>query len=466
MARIDLSGRQIPTLSKLNIDGQLTLDAQSGTTGQILTSAGAGNTPTWTSSLSSITNITGAASNNMTIQSASSGNGNLNLYSSGTGRLLLYASNGRIALGGEYTTRAAGSTSILGNLDAGTSTGGHVYIQSAYAGYAGTPGNIYIDAQYDEQESRGQIYIGTGVDGQLSSAEGITIGNTINSTFLNSGNIYLNGNISGSIKVTGGNAGTSGQVLTSAGAGATPTWSNPAGFAGGTLTSGLVLAAGTTSLTPLRFTSGTNLTTLTAGAIEYDGSVLYATPKVNNSTAGRGVIPAQMYFSPLSQRNAISTSTAGTNTGNAFGKSIYLAASTAYKVEGFVIIQTNYTVSAASGLGAFITVPSGTTSGIFATNGSTGATATTSTSTNLTFNLNSSSTQMQASFGASGLYNRMYFSGILKTSTTAGNFALNLQVVSAAVPATTTVIVHPGSFISVTPISGAAGSDINIGGWA
>jgi hypothetical protein len=50
MARIDLSGRQIPTLSKLNIDGELTLDAQSGTSGQALISQGAGNTPAWTSS--------------------------------------------------------------------------------------------------------------------------------------------------------------------------------------------------------------------------------------------------------------------------------------------------------------------------------------------------------------------------------------------------------------------------------
>lgn len=47
MARIQLSGIQIPTVSKLNIDGELTLDAQAGTNGYVLTSAGAGNTPTW-----------------------------------------------------------------------------------------------------------------------------------------------------------------------------------------------------------------------------------------------------------------------------------------------------------------------------------------------------------------------------------------------------------------------------------
>lgn len=55
MARIQLSGTQIPTLSKLNIDGELTLDAASGTTGQVLTSAGSGVTPTWTTPISNTT---------------------------------------------------------------------------------------------------------------------------------------------------------------------------------------------------------------------------------------------------------------------------------------------------------------------------------------------------------------------------------------------------------------------------
>jgi len=54
MARIDLSGRQIPTLSKLNIDGELTLDAQAGSEFQVLTSAGPGNTPTWSPTISGL----------------------------------------------------------------------------------------------------------------------------------------------------------------------------------------------------------------------------------------------------------------------------------------------------------------------------------------------------------------------------------------------------------------------------
>lgn len=85
------------------------------------------------------------------------------------------------------------------------------------------------------------------------------------------------------------NVGTSGQVLTSAGAGATPTWTTPSAggtFTGGTLTSGLVLAAGTTILQPVRFQSGTNLTTPVAGVGEYDGTVFY---KTSNTSPGRAL---------------------------------------------------------------------------------------------------------------------------------------------------------------------------------
>jgi hypothetical protein len=40
----------------------------------------------------------------------------------------------------------------------------------------------------------------------------------------------------------------------------------------------LVLAAGTTTVPPIQYTAGTNLTSATAGTMEYDGTVFYATP--------------------------------------------------------------------------------------------------------------------------------------------------------------------------------------------
>jgi hypothetical protein len=52
---------------------------------------------------------------------------------------------------------------------------------------------------------------------------------------------------------------------------------------------GAALSAGTASVAPFNLTSGTNLTTATAGAMEYDGTVFYATPTASQ----RGVIMAE-----------------------------------------------------------------------------------------------------------------------------------------------------------------------------
>jgi len=92
---------------------------------------------------------------------------------------------------------------------------------------------------------------------------------------------------------------------------------------GGTLTNNLTLAAGTTSLSPLTFQSGTNLTTATAGAIEYDGKVIYTTP------SGRGVSPSMMFYrlnSSVTGGNFVSAQ-------SAFGVGITLIANTVYAFE-------------------------------------------------------------------------------------------------------------------------------------
>jgi hypothetical protein len=52
------------------------------------------------------------------------------------------------------------------------------------------------------------------------------------------------------------------------------------------------LAAGTASVAPLVFTSGTNLTTASVGAMEFDGKLPYFTP----SSTQRGVVPAGQYY--------------------------------------------------------------------------------------------------------------------------------------------------------------------------
>jgi hypothetical protein len=62
--------------------------------------------------------------------------------------------------------------------------------------------------------------------------------------------------------------------------------------------------AGTSLAAPLKFTSGTNLGTAAAGAVEWDGVNPYFT---NDTTGGRGAIPVEQYFHLTSAGSTIST---------------------------------------------------------------------------------------------------------------------------------------------------------------
>jgi len=53
---------------------------------------------------------------------------------------------------------------------------------------------------------------------------------------------------------------------------------------GGTMTGSLVLTTGTATVAPLKFVAGTNLTTATAGSMEFDGSSLFFTPASTRKT--------------------------------------------------------------------------------------------------------------------------------------------------------------------------------------
>jgi len=91
----------------------------------------------------------------------------------------------------------------------------------------------------------------------------------------------------------------------------------------------LLLTTGTSSVAPLKFASGTNLTSEAAGAMEYDGKVIYSTP------SGRGVLPSMMYY-------RLESSYAGSNVNtaqSAFGVSVTLVGSTVYAFESNVILR-------------------------------------------------------------------------------------------------------------------------------
>lgn len=137
--------------------------------------------------------------------------------------------------------------------------------------------------------------------------------------------------------------GTSGQVLTSAGAGATPTWTTVSGggsFTGGTLTSNLTLAAGTTTVSPLTFQSGTNLTTVTSGANEYDGTVHYQT---SNTNPGRALKTQNYYYvSSADWYPNFSISSSVQSMLGASTRGVTVAAGTTYEYELQAAVQHDF----------------------------------------------------------------------------------------------------------------------------
>lgn len=75
--------------------------------------------------------------------------------------------------------------------------------------------------------------------------------------------------------------------------------------AGGTLTGGLVLVAGTTTVKPWQFQSGTLNTTPAAGVMEYDGAGFYATI---GTVEGRGFAGVSQFYKMPADRSGIAAS--------------------------------------------------------------------------------------------------------------------------------------------------------------
>jgi len=114
-------------------------------------------------------------------------------------------------------------------------------------------------------------------------------------------------------------------------------------FAGAkTLSGALTLAAGTTSLSPLTFQSGTNLTTVTAGVKEYDGTVFYQTSDTNPGRA----LSTQSYYYVSSSDYIIDFTGSGASKSmlGAATRGITVAAGTTYEYELFAAVRHQFAV--------------------------------------------------------------------------------------------------------------------------
>lgn len=215
----------------------------------------------------------------------------------------------------------------------------------------------------------------------------------------------------------------------------------------------IVLPAGTASNAPLKLQSGTNLTNAAAGAVEYDGKVVYSTP------AGRGVSPSMMIY-------RLNSGFAGANVNTAqsiFGVGVTLQASTIYAFKcSFVMSKTSGTVSHNIGLGFGGTA---TLNNILYMGSWMMLTASTLPMVNQgwdAFAINTASNTVIT--GASTTSSRMFYTMFSGTvSINAGGTFIPQYTLSAAPGSAYTTFA--GSYFAIWPI-GAAGANTSVGPWA
>jgi hypothetical protein len=243
------------------------------------------------------------------------------------------------------------------------------------------------------------------------------------------------------------------------------------GNASGTITLSGALTAGTNTRAPIRLTAGTNLSTQSAGAIEFDTNGFYATP---NATTGRGLIEASGYSVSTSGTSLGSVAANGNSTYSVFGPTngMALAASTYYKIEAMLLITVvpgiaGGTYSATLSLGGGGTAVTFSRFNLlhsFVGNTTALTTAATQqlsfiagTTTPPTFSVASSVSSTTTSYG------RLYLSGTFLTNT-AGNLTIRINGTTVSPATISTITPEPGSYIKITPLGGS--SMPNVGVWA
>jgi hypothetical protein len=216
---------------------------------------------------------------------------------------------------------------------------------------------------------------------------------------------------------------------------------------GKTLTSA-ALSAGTATAAPLNLTSGTNLTTATAGAMEYDGTVFYATPTASQ----RGVIMAEQIIL-LQSAYTLTSQTAAQKLFNTPTSGQVTLTTGTYEFECFYSLSS---MSASSGSFGFALGGTATFTQFFWSLAQKGVAAVaTATATQSTYNVAANTTLATASVNTVGYAN---ISGIINVSASGTVIPqVSLGVAAAAV-------VGIGAYFRIRPIGSTTVT--SVGNWS
>ena len=215
----------------------------------------------------------------------------------------------------------------------------------------------------------------------------------------------------------------------------------------------IALPAGTTSNAPLKLQSGTSLTTAAAGAVEFDGKVLYSTP------VSRGVAPSMMFY-------RLNSNFAGANSSTAqslLNVGVSLESGTVYAFTAdFLLSKTAGTTTHTLGI---LFGGTATLNNIFYTAYVTGAavappTVGTGTTSASHITIATIANLTTATLLATIQYGYTYHGTV---SIDAGGTFIPQYKLSAAPGGAYSTIA--GSFFAIWPI-GAAGANTSVGSWA
>lgn len=214
---------------------------------------------------------------------------------------------------------------------------------------------------------------------------------------------------------------------------------------------GPTLDAGTTSIPAMAFTSGSNLTTASAGSWEFDGVKPMFTPLGTQ----RGIVPAKQFF----RLNAGLAGSNATGAQNIFGKSVTVTGSTIYAFRLMVILNktagtTSHTITYS--IGGTATINDLQWGGIITSNASALPTALAQVGISTSVTLNASSAITTAAWNSTA-----QLQGIINVNA-GGTLNWNYALSAAPGGAYTTVA---GAWVEIWPI-GASGANISVGTWA
>lgn len=215
------------------------------------------------------------------------------------------------------------------------------------------------------------------------------------------------------------------------------------------------LAAGTTTVPPLDFVAGTNMTTPDTGAMEYDGTSLMFTP----IGVQRGIVPGMQFY----RLNSALVGLNSTAVQNIIGVGCTLSSSTVYQYEClFVGTKTAGTTSHSInfGFGGTATLNN---IGYFALadNQNNTLPVVTANTADIGYVNTATLRVLIPSSNAATLVYMMRLTGTVSVNV-GGTFIPQYSLTAAPGGAYTTAI---GSYMTIYPIS-ASGSNTNVGTWA